>query len=54
MDFSELCITSNAEVSYIENSETKVQTTKAEGSKCQVCWKITKEACSRKTCPKHS
>ena len=53
VDFSELCITSSAKVSYLENSETKVQTTKAEGSKCQVCWKITKEACSRKTCPKH-
>jgi isoleucyl-tRNA synthetase len=51
IDFSELCITSSAEVSYLENSETKVQTTKAEGSKCQVCWKITKDACSRKTCP---
>ncbi|MDA8867106.1 isoleucine--tRNA ligase [Candidatus Pelagibacter sp.] len=47
VDFSELCITSFAEVSYLENSETKVQTSKAEGSKCQVCWKITKEACSR-------
>ena len=54
VDFSELCITSSAEVSYLKNSETKVQTIKAEGSKCQVCWKITKEACSRKTCPKHS
>jgi len=54
VDFSELCITSSAEVSYLENSETKVKTIKAEGSKCQVCWKITKEACSRKTCPKHS
>ena len=53
VDFSELCITSSAEVSYLENSETKVQTSKAEGLKCQVCWKITKEACSRKTCPKH-
>jgi isoleucyl-tRNA synthetase len=51
VDFSELCITSSAEVSYIENSDTKVQTNKAEGSKCQVCWKITKGACSRKTCP---
>ncbi len=49
VDFSELCITSNAEVSYLENSETKVEATKAEGSKCQVCWKITKDAC-----PKHS
>jgi isoleucyl-tRNA synthetase len=48
VDFSELCITSSAEVSYLENSETKVQTTKAEGSKCQLCWKITKDACARK------
>jgi isoleucyl-tRNA synthetase len=47
VDFSELCITSNAEISYSENSETKVQTSKAEGTKCEVCWKITKEACSR-------
>merc|ERR1711966_9891 len=47
VDFSELCITSKAKVSYLENSETKVQTSKAEGSKCQVCWKITKDACSR-------
>ena len=54
VDFSELCITSSAEVFYLENSEIKVQTTKAEGSKCQVCWKITRNACSRKTCPKHS
>jgi isoleucyl-tRNA synthetase len=54
IDFAELCITSNAEVSYLENSDTIVQTTKAEGSKCQVCWKITKEACSRKNCPQNS
>ncbi|MDC0250452.1 isoleucine--tRNA ligase, partial [Candidatus Pelagibacter sp.] len=47
VDFSELCITSSAEVSYLENSETKVKTTKAEGTKCEVCWKITKESCSR-------
>ena len=40
IDFSELCITSSAEVSYLEGSETKVQTIKAEGSKCQLCWKI--------------
>ena len=53
IDFSELCITSCAEVSYLENFETNVQTSKAEGSKCEVCWKITKEPCSRKTCPEH-
>ena len=54
VDFSELCITSSAEVSYLENSETKVETTKAAGSKCQLCWKITKDACSRKTCPQQT
>jgi isoleucyl-tRNA synthetase len=49
VDFSELCITSSAEVSYFENTETKVQTTKAEGSKCPVCWKLSVDPC-----PKHS
>ncbi len=47
VDFSELCITSSAEIFYSENSEINVQTTKAEGSKCGVCWKINKEACPR-------
>jgi isoleucyl-tRNA synthetase len=47
VDFSELCITSKAETFYFENSETKVQTVKAEGTKCEVCWKIAKEACPR-------
>jgi len=54
IDFSELCITSSAEVIYNENSETTALTSKAKGSKCPVCWKITEEACSRKACPKHS
>ena len=49
IDFSELCITSSAEVIYNENSETSALTSKAKGSKCPVCWKITEEAC-----PKHS
>ena len=47
VDFSELCITSSAEVSYFENTETKVQTTKAEGSKCPVCWKLSVDPCSK-------
>ena len=49
IDFSELCITSGAEVIYKEKMETRAQTSKAKGSKCPVCWKITEEAC-----PKHS
>jgi hypothetical protein len=60
MRFQKILISPNfvllqdAEVSYLENSDTKVQTIKAEGSKCQLCWKINKDACSRKTCPKRS
>jgi isoleucyl-tRNA synthetase len=47
IDFSELCITSKAEVFYTENIETSAQTVKAEGSKCPVCWKISTDVCSR-------
>ena len=53
IDFSELCITSSSEVIFNENIEISAETTKAKGTKCPVCWKITEEACSRKTCPKH-
>ncbi len=51
IDFSELCITSSAEVIYNENSETSAQTSKAKGSKCPVCWKITKSL-FKKSLPK--
>ncbi|MDC1175863.1 isoleucine--tRNA ligase [Candidatus Pelagibacter sp.] len=54
VDFSELCITSSAEILLNENSDTIVQTSKAEGSKCSICWKITTKACSRDTCPINS
>ncbi|EDZ60252.1 isoleucyl-tRNA synthetase [Candidatus Pelagibacter sp. HTCC7211] len=53
IDFSELCITSSSEVIFNKNIEISAETTKAKGTKCPVCWKITEEACSRKTCPKH-
>ncbi len=47
VDFSELCITSKATVSYEENCQTNVQTIKAKGSKCPVCWKINENGCKR-------
>ncbi len=47
IDFAELCITSFAEVSKFEKEEIKVETNKAEGTKCPVCWKISKEKCLR-------
>jgi len=48
-DFSELCITSKAEVTYKGDIETTAITTKAKGSKCPVCWKI-----NDGPCPRHS
>ncbi len=47
IDFSELCITSKAEISFKENLETSAQTTKAKGTKCPVCWKISEFSCPR-------
>ncbi len=47
IDFSELCITSSAEIAFNQNSDISVETIKAEGSKCPVCWKITETACPR-------
>ncbi len=54
IDFSELCITSKAEISFKENLETSAQTTKAKGTKCNLCWKISENACDRTHCPKNT
>ena len=54
IDFSELCITSKAQISFKENLETSAQTTKAKGTKCTLCWKISENACDRTHCPKNT
>ncbi len=54
MDFSELCITSKAEISYKENFESSVQTIKAKGTKCTLCWKINENGCHRAHCTQKS
>tara|TARA_B110000858_G_C17710753_1_gene430453 strand:- start:377 stop:886 length:510 start_codon:yes stop_codon:yes gene_type:complete len=46
-NFSELCITSYAKVEKKEIEEVNVETIKAEGQKCPVCWKINKNGCER-------
>ena len=49
-DFSELCITSGAKIEKINENHTKkiiVETVKAEGKKCPVCWKINVKPCER-------
>ena len=47
IDLSELCITSSVEIIDNNSEEIKVVTKKAEGSKCPICWKISKEPCIR-------
>ena len=47
VDFSELCITSEAKIQKSNSEEIVVKTIKAEGQKCPVCWKINKGQCER-------
>ena len=47
IDLSELCITSSAQVEKGEKNEILVETEKAEGTKCSVCWKISTQPCLR-------
>ncbi len=54
IDFSELCITSKAQISFNVKLETSAQTTKAKGTKCTLCWKISENACDRTHCPKNT
>ena len=47
VDFSELCITSDAKVEKNKSDEILVKTIKAKGQKCPVCWKININKCER-------
>ena len=47
IDLSELCIVSKTEVYFDEVSDILVETKKASGDKCPVCWKISVEPCER-------
>ncbi|WP_440675829.1 isoleucine--tRNA ligase [Candidatus Pelagibacter sp. HIMB1593] len=53
IDFSELCITSKAEVIHENNIDTNVLTEKAKGKKCSMCWKINEKGCARSNCPQN-
>jgi len=46
-DLSELCITSSVKIENTETEEILVETKKAEGDKCPVCWKISSLPCER-------
>ena len=47
VDFSELCITSDAKVEKNKSDEILIKTIKAKGQKCPVCWKINLNKCER-------
>ena len=47
IDLAELCITSEVNIIKTNDKEIKVETIKAEGKKCPICWKISKDRCQR-------
>ena len=47
IDLSELCIISSAQVEITDQNEVMVETEKAKGDKCSVCWKISLQPCER-------
>ena len=47
IDLSELCITSSVNIEESKNEKIEVETTKAIGNKCPICWKISSEKCKR-------
>ncbi len=50
IDLSELCITSSAKVVKSDLDEMIIETKKAVGEKCPICWKISVSPCERPNC----
>ena len=50
IDLAEYFITSKAEKKLISNGKIKIEVRKAEGKKCERCWKILEKKCLRKNC----
>ena len=47
IDFAELCITSKSSVKETSEDKIIVETKKAKGEKCPICWKISESPCER-------
>ena len=47
IDLSEICITSSVEIKKEPSEKIHVETNKAKGEKCPVCWKISLDPCKR-------
>ncbi|MFL2884825.1 MAG: isoleucine--tRNA ligase [Candidatus Pelagibacter sp.] len=50
IDLSELCITSSVKIENSDTNEVIVETSKAKGEKCPICWKIRSAPCERPNC----
>ncbi len=50
IDLSELCITSSVKIENNDTNEIIVETNKASGEKCPICWKIRSAPCERPNC----
>ena len=50
IDLSELCITSSVKIENGDTDEIIVETSKATGEKCPICWKIRIAPCERPNC----
>ncbi len=50
IDLSELCITSSVKIEISDTNEITVETSKAKGEKCPICWKIRSAPCERPNC----
>ena len=47
IDLAELCITSSVNIEETHEDKISVKTDKANGTKCEVCWKISPDPCER-------
>ena len=50
IDLSELCITSSVKIENSDTTDITVETKKATGEKCPICWKIRSAPCERPNC----
>ena len=50
IDLSELCIISSVKIENSDTDEIIVETSKAKGEKCPICWKIRNAPCERPNC----
>ena len=46
-----LIIVSKAEKELSKNDDIKIEVKKAQGQKCERCWKILEKKCERESCP---